>query len=65
MYESLCAIVPGLQNRLLESESEDNILHIADLVRDIFLKFNFSTHSRVCLRFRKEPLALELMTQKA
>lgn len=32
MYESLLAIIPGLQNRLLDSESDDNILHIADLV---------------------------------
>ena len=31
MYESLCTIILGLQNCLLASESDDSILHIADL----------------------------------
>ena len=33
MYESLCTIIPGLQNHLLASELDDSILHIADLAR--------------------------------
>ena len=32
VYEALCQFIPGLQNHLLEAGSNENILHIADLV---------------------------------
>ena len=32
VYEALCQIIPGLQNHLLEAESDENVLYIADLV---------------------------------
>lgn len=47
MYEALCAIIPGLQNHLLNLESDENILHVADLVHGIFFSssiFNLPVH---------------------
>jgi hypothetical protein len=64
VYEALCAIVPGLQNRLLDSESDENVLHIADLVSVFFIEFYIHTYKRIYPRFRRALLALELTIQK-
>ena len=59
-------MIPGLQNRLLDSESDNNILHIADLVRVIFflLQLDCHAHYHIYLRFRKVLPALERTIQK-
>ena len=43
MYEALCAIVPGLQNWFLDLESDENDLHITDLVCGCFIFIFTST----------------------
>ena len=48
-YKSPCAITPGLQNCLLDSESDDNILHITNLVYVNFYSVRLDRFTQHCV----------------
>ena len=66
VYEALCQIIPGLQNRLLEAGSDENILHIADLVSlnsSVFTGIVLVYNTLAC-RYRRELTVHEPMTPR-
>jgi len=61
VFQLLLQMIPGLQERLMES-SDEHVGHIAELVREYFYFYFSSLFSD---RFRKVLQARDLMTQRA
>jgi hypothetical protein len=57
-------MVPGLEDRLMEGSNED-IVHIAELVCVAVLIFHDPTMHDDCFRYRRARLVLERTIQKA